>query len=337
MSYTGRRTRAFRRTFAALVTAALAALAVLAAGVPAAAIADEPATPVRLVGTEHPLAGRIWSVREGRFVDEEAVLRDVRGARYLLLGERHGNPEHHRLQGRLIRAAAEAGRPIALVAEQLDAAQQPAIDACRRDCTDLGAQLGERVGWAQSGWPAYALYEPVFAAAAASGAAVYAGNPGAKRVRALSGGGTPEGDEAAWLEAARQPLPASGRERLVEDLAAGHCGHLPKEYAESLVLAQRLRDASMAAALQRGRGENGVAVLVAGTGHVRRDYGVPTLLRAPRTVVVAFTEVAAGENVAEDYGPRDAYDYLWFTARVDEPDPCEQFRERLEKMKPVAK
>src|SRR5512137_479445 len=134
MSYTGRRPGALLCTFAALLTATLAA------AVPAPAIADEPAAAVRLVGTENPLVGRIWSVREGRFVDEAALLRDVRGARYLLLGERHGNPEHHRLQGRLLRAAAEAGRPIALVAEQLDAAQQPAIDACRRDCTDFGVQ-----------------------------------------------------------------------------------------------------------------------------------------------------------------------------------------------------
>jgi len=27
------------------------------------------------------------------------------------------------------------------------------------------------------------------------------------------------------------------------------------------------------------------------------------------------------------------FDYVWFTPRVDESDPCEKFREQLEKMR----
>lgn len=283
-----------------------------------------------LLGAHHALVGRVWSVRERRFVTPARVEAEVRASRFVLLGERHGNPEQHALQGRLIAAAGRDGRRTAVVAEQLDFEQQPAIDACSRDCGEFGAELGARVEWAKSGWPAYANYRPVFGAAGAIRAPVYAGNAGTKRIRALSRGEAPTPAEAPWVSTAREPLDAAGRERLVADLTEGHCGHLPSGYAESLVLAQRLRDASMGATLTRAAAAEqrpDTVVLVAGTGHARRDYGVPTLLCEP-ALVVAFVEVADGERRPEEYGPVDGFDYLWFTRRVDEPDPCEQFRKR---------
>jgi uncharacterized iron-regulated protein len=317
----------------ALAAALVCGLAPGPRGAAQAATADPPAEAVRLVDRDHPLAGRIWSTREGRYVDEATVLAATGRARFVLLGERHGNPEHHALQARLVRAAAAGGGRVAVVAEQLDFPQQPAIDGCQRDCADFGAELGARVGWAQSGWPPYALYAPVFAAAAEVRAAVLAGNPGVARVRALSRGGAATEAEP-WAAAAREPLSPAGRARLVQDLVDGHCGHLPAERAEPLLHAQRLRDAAMAATLARGAGADGVAVLIAGNGHVRRDFGVPTLLREPRTLAIGFMEVAAGATVAADYAEPDAFDYLWFTARVDEPDPCEQYREQLRKLAP---
>lgn len=297
----------------------------------AATLPREP--PVALVDRDHPLVGRIWSTRDRAFVDEAALQSALRGQRFVLLGERHGNPEHHRLQARLI-AALPAPNGLAVVAEQLDFPQQPAVDACRADCTDFGVELGARVEWAKSGWPDYGLYSPVFAAAAAAGASVLAGNPGSARVRAMSRGEPLVDGESAWVEAARTPLAPNGRERLIEALVDGHCGHLPPTRTEPLITAQRLRDAALAATLERGAGERGTAVLVAGTGHARRDYGVPTLLREPRTLVVAFAEVAPGVTSPVEYAPPDAYDFLWFTPRVDEPDPCEQFRPQLRKLAP---
>ncbi|MFO0450962.1 MAG: ChaN family lipoprotein, partial [Pseudomonadota bacterium] len=138
------------------------------------------------------------------------------------------------------------------------------------------------------------------------------------------------------------------RERLIEDLVAGHCGHLPPERTIPMVHAQRLRDAAMAATLERARDALGaagtlvaaatadaapLAVLVAGNGHARRDYGVPTLLGAESVLVVGFVEVVPGRDDPAGYEPADAFDFVWFTPRVDEPDPCRQFREQLERLR----
>jgi uncharacterized iron-regulated protein len=302
---------------------------------PGATAGDRPSAEVRLVERDHPLVGRIWSTREARFVAESDVLAAAARSRFVLLGERHGNPEHHALQARLVTAAAAGGRALAVVAEQLDFAQQAAIDACVAGCTEFGTELGARVGWERTGWPPYVLYAPVFEAAHRAGATVLAGNPSAARIRALSRG-EPAAPDEGWAAAAREPLSAAGRERLVQDLVDGHCGHLPAERTEPLVHAQRLRDAAMAATLLRGAaaGADRAGVLIAGNGHARRDYGVPTLLGDTSALVIGFMEVAANERSAANYAEPGAFDYLWFTARVDEPDPCEQFREHLRKLAP---
>jgi len=61
------------------------------------------------------------------------------------------------------------------------------------------------------------------------------------------------------------------------------------------------------------------AVLVAGNGHVRTDFGVPQLASAQqpqaRIVSVGFLET----------GARTAgmpYTYVWITARAERGDPC---------------
>jgi uncharacterized iron-regulated protein len=89
-----------------------------------------------------------------------------------------------------------------------------------------------------------------------------------------------------------------------------------------------------AAALERQRDG---AVLIAGVGHVRTDYGVPSALRVlgpdARVVSVAFLEVADGWVAPADYAERFGasrlpFDYVWFTARADNVDHCARLRER---------
>ena len=85
---------------------------------------------------DHPLVGRVYAVREGRYLSPAALLDALVGARDVLLGEAHDNPDHHRLQaalaGRLrddalVRAANDVARLIRAVHENADAivAQRP--------------------------------------------------------------------------------------------------------------------------------------------------------------------------------------------------------------------
>src|SRR5262245_22228094 len=69
-------------------------------------------------GAGHPLAGRIYQVSTGRFVDRTVLVGDLGRADFVLLGERHANPEHQRLQAVLVEALEKQGqRPRALAFE----------------------------------------------------------------------------------------------------------------------------------------------------------------------------------------------------------------------------
>jgi uncharacterized iron-regulated protein len=82
-------------------------------------------------------------------------------------------------------------------------------------------------------------------------------------------------------------------------------------------------------------GQRDGAVLIAGAGHVRTDRGVPAYLatRVPDASVasVAFVEVASGAVAPADYAGRFGaarlpFDFVWFTARADDADPCARLR-----------
>src|SRR6266516_170373 len=144
------------------LSSALALLALLAA------CAGRQSGPA-LLYRDHPLAGRIWDVRGGRFIEEVAFHAALARAHFVALGETHDNPVHHELQSRALAAMIAAGRRPALAFEMLDLAQQPQVDAelTRSPPHDPDA-LAKAVGWAGTGWPDFALYRPVFATALAA-------------------------------------------------------------------------------------------------------------------------------------------------------------------------
>src|SRR5437867_8437012 len=75
----------------------------------------------------HPLVGRIWDVKAGAFIGEDALVARLVASRFVLLGERHDNADHHALQAKLVRAMFEAGRRPALGFEMLATDDAPAI------------------------------------------------------------------------------------------------------------------------------------------------------------------------------------------------------------------
>src|SRR3546814_15978490 len=90
-----------------------------------------------------------------------------------------------------------------------------------------------------------------------------------------------------------------------------------------------MADSMLAAAADGAEG----AVLIAGSGHVREDRAVPWHLGGRGggdALTLALVEVAAGSLAARDSAAfdRTLFDFVWFTPRVDEDDPCEPLRSR---------
>src|SRR5690348_2390749 len=71
------------------------------------------------LGRDHPLTGRIWDVSSTRFINRETLVNRLAGADFVLLGERHDNPDHHLLQAEVLRSLIAVGRRPAVGFEML--------------------------------------------------------------------------------------------------------------------------------------------------------------------------------------------------------------------------
>jgi uncharacterized iron-regulated protein len=278
---------------------------------------------------DHPLVGTIQETATGRTVSPDALIARLAARRYVLLGEKHDNPDHHRLQAWIVEALVAAGRRPALAFEMFRADQADAIARHLATAPADASGLGDAVEWKRSGWPPWTMYAPIADVAVRARLPIVAANLAERAVGSLRRGGVAALEPAMAAKLGLdQPIPDDVRQRLNADIRDGHCGKLPERSLEPFVLVQRARDEHMAAAL-RDAGADG-AVLIAGANHVRRDVGVPRPLPAADTASVAFLEVAPGSSGPPE--PR-VFDYAWFTPRVDDRDPCDRFRESLERLR----
>jgi len=331
----------FERSEAAIRHAASAGIAAALMWLGASSLrADEPW--ISTVGRDHPLVGTIVRTADGTTVERTDLFVALARASYVLLGEKHDNADHHRLQAAAIAALVAAGRRPTVAFEMLTADQAERIARHRRDAPADIAGIAPAAQWSESGWPAWPLYEPVFAAAVRAGLPIVAGGLETSEVRAVARGGIPAIERApARALVQSYPLSAASEDRLRATIAASHCGHAPAAALGGMIAAQRARDAALALALVEAATDS--AVLIAGTGHVRADFGVPVLIaHAAATrpaVTVAFVEVRAGRRSIGDYADAfgvtpPPFDFLWFTPAVDDIDPCEKFRRALDRMRP---
>ena len=283
---------------------------------------------------DHPLVGTIWDARERRSVTRATL--EAAGARadFVLVGETHDNPDHHRLQLELLEAIVRAGRRPAVALEQLDREHQAGLDRARAERPGDAGYVADAAQFDRRGWH-WPFYEPIVAFALANDLPLVAANLSRRDASAVVQRGYGAlGADAGHL-GLLQPPDAAQAAAIEAAVREGHCGKLPESVVPRMVAAQRARDAVIADALI-ARGPAG-AVLIAGNGHVRRDLGVPVQLaaRAPQrsALAVGIVEVIENATRAEDYvapeaGDAPRFDFAVFTPRAARPDPCAGFTPR---------
>ena len=276
----------------------------------------------------HPLSGRIWDTRAQDWVSTTGLEGELTRARYVLLGEVHDNVEHHRFHRDLLAALVREGRRPVIALEQFDREHQPALERVQNGPAPT-PELLKTAGRVDEGWN-WSDYEPIVRLALDHRLPIVAANLSRADAFRVSTAGAAAVLGAAAVSALQleQPLPDAARLKLEQEIEDGHCGQATRNILPGMVAAQRARDAIMAQTLQA----HAVAVLIAGNGHVRRDFGVPHYLaRHPpgdEVRVVGFIEADAAKPAPTDYVTAGApeYDYIVFTARTPRPDPCETLR-----------
>jgi uncharacterized iron-regulated protein len=293
-------------------------------------------------GRNHPLTGRIWEVSSARFIDRQSLVTRLARADFILLGERHDNPDHHLLQAEVLRRLIALGRRPAVGFEMFGLDDARAIANHLIFAPNDAAGLGRAVNWNKSGWPDWAMYQPIAEAALQAKLRIVATNLPLATARKMSSDGL-----AAVAPSVRgelgldRPLSDAMFTAMAADIRNSHCGYASEESVKAMVGVQRARDAQMAQSLIAAGDPDG-AILVAGAGHVRNDYGIPVYLTAKaageQVISIAFLEVDNQKPEPHTYALPDPngrlpFDYVWFTARVDDENPCEKFKSQFEHLK----
>ncbi len=254
-------------------------------------------------------ANSIIDLRSQTPVNPEQLTAQLISADYILLGELHDNPYHHEARSRLI--VAIASKKYTAVVEYLPTG--PLVQFSGSTLPSL-----EQAGFSPKAWP-WKLYQPLFEAIRLSNWPLYGSNLDRSISKTIfSGGPIPAAMESDYHKSA---LASDAKRSLDNDLIEGHCGKLPAQYLEPMFRVQRLTDISMAQVMMR----HSPAILFAGNGHVRNDYGVPQVLRSlepsKKRVSVGFVE----EDQRNSKGLTELaklYDFVWITPSIERADPC---------------
>jgi uncharacterized iron-regulated protein len=280
---------------------------------------------VQPLGKAHPLTGRVYRAASSDFVSVSELNDAIEASEFLVLGETHDNRDHHRLEAKLVEEFANAHPTAAAGFEMLDEDIRAAVQSPPRD-PDAFARA---VQWDKSGWPEFAQYRPVFEVVLSRSMPVIAAHPSREKVRASMAAIPSDEIHALHLDV---PLPEVARDQLRDEIRESHCGHAPAAMLDMMERAQSYKDAFMARSIHEARRP---VVLVTGAGHARNDRAVPRFLRllgATRITSVAFLEVDDARTTPDRYDVA-AFDFVVFTPRVSDEDPCARFEEELKKMR----
>jgi hypothetical protein len=187
------------------------------------------------------------------------------------------------------------------------------------------------VNWARSGWPEWRFYQPIAQAALDANVPIVATNLSRAATEAVRRNGLP-GLGPALMTSCASPSPPETRLAMTRELRESH-GQVPDHVIDRMVDIQWARDARIAASLARGGQRDGACSSRGRARAPRPRRAVHLALQAPNASIasVAFVEVDAAAVKPGDYAARFGsdtlpFDYVWFTPKVDDGDPCEKLK-----------
>lgn len=231
---------------------------------------------------------------------------EAQAADIVILGELHNNAAHHMVQAEWITALS----PTAVVFEMLTPDEAASLAEVPRTAAEMGGVVD---GFH---WSNIEDYVPVLAASE-----VIIGAAASRQVirDAFGRGAAAVFGDGADLYGLTAPLAPDVLEARMQHQFSAHCEAMPLEMMQGMVEAQRLRDAIFArTVLQAIEAYGGPVVLIAGNGHARRDWGVPSMLPKDLRVFV-LGQSAAGQIDGE-------FDLVLDAAPVQRGDPCAAFK-----------
>ena len=251
------------------------------------------------------------------------LISAIHDADIILLGEIHDNLFQHRARADLI--SKMQSKKFAIVSEHLVSGSE--ITYSGRLLEDL-----ETIGFNKKAW-SWPVHEVLYKKFEEFSLPVFGGNLSEKDINNIyTGRGLSQSDTLTPI-LKRSALDNQSKDKLLNDLVVGHCGVVEEDFLSFMFKVQRLRDASLAHIASKVA----PAIVIAGNGHVRRDYGVPQILKkmdpTSNIIAIAFLEIDKLSEMTDNNLIKKLFkdadtDFIWLTEAVSRVDPCEKLRGR---------
>ena len=275
--------------------------------------------PYNLLATEI-----IFEYKTKNQVNVQDLIATIHEADIVLLGEVHDNLFQHRARADLISKMQR--KEFAIVSEHLVSGSK--ITYSGRLLEDL-----ETIGFNKKAW-SWPVHEVLYKKFEELGLPVFGGNLSQEDVNNIYVGKKFSQSDTLTPIVKRNALDGQSKDKLLNDLVVGHCGVVEQDFLSFMFKVQRLRDASLAYTANK----LAPAIVIAGNGHVRRDYGVPQILQKmnPNSNVISITFLEIDKlsemtaSLIKKLFKDEDTDYIWLTEPVSRVDPCEKLRGRRE-------
>ena len=250
------------------------------------------------------------------------MIAAIHDADIILLGEIHDNLFQHRVRADLIGKI--QSKEFAIVSEHLVSGSEITYSGSLLE--DLEAIGFNKKAWS---WP---VHEVLYKKFEELGLPVFGGNLSQEDINNIYVGKKFSQSDTLTPIVKRNALDSQSKDKLLNDLVVGHCGVVEEDFLSFMFKVQRLRDASMAYIANK----LAPAIVIAGNGHVRRDYGVPQILKKmnpnSNVISIAFLEIdklsETTDNLIKKLFKDADTDYIWLTEAVSRVDQCEKLRGR---------
>lgn len=227
----------------------------------------------------------------------------------ILLGEQHDAPEHQQVHAQVVEILSRRGNLRALTLEMVEVGNSTMGLSSRSDATAVRRALR----WNDAAWP-WKRYGPAVMAAVVDDIPVFGANLPRSAMQAAM--------QDSSLDARLTPQALQAQHNAIRE---GHCGLLPEAQITPMTRVQIARDRAMAQALLDNASPGGVVLLLAGSGHVDRQVGVP--LHLPPGFRVQAVRLLAGGKTGS--APPAGFDVVWPTPPVPAKDHCAELRRKL--------
>ena len=257
-------------------------------------------------------------------VNVQDLIAAIHEADIILLGEIHDNLFQHRARADLISKIQNT--EFVIVSEHLVSGSEIAYSGSLLE--DL-----ETIGFNKKAW-SWPTHEVLYKKFEEFNLPIFGGDLSKKDINNIyAGRGFSQSDTLIPI-VKRSVLDSQSKDKLLNDLVLGHCGVVEEDLLSFMYKVQRYRDAGMAYIASKVA----PAIVIAGNGHVRRDYGVPQIIKKmnpnSNVISIAFLETdklsEMTDNLIKKFFKDEDTDYIWLTEPVSRVDPCEKLRGRGE-------